>query len=127
MYPSFLHGPDSIMELPKPYIEFFVRWYYYDNSEETDIPDTIPVENIENYMVEHLNSALLWNAKGFASARNVDTGDNLDFKNDVEFYIVCQCVAKLWYVFAIKNGWIDPNVNKKEFIESCIPLQSIPF
>lgn len=126
-YPSFLHGPESIMGLPKPYIEFFVRWYYYDNSDDTEIPDTIPVESIEDYMVEHLNSALLWNAKGFASARNVDNGDNLDFKNDAEFHLVCHCVAKLWYVFAIKNGWIEPDVNKKDFKENCIPLQGIPF
>jgi hypothetical protein len=52
-YPDWLHGKaTSLMQLPKPYIEYFVRWYYYDNTDETQIPDTIPVENIEDYILD---------------------------------------------------------------------------
>lgn len=119
-YPSFLQGKaDSIMGMPKPYIEFFVRWYYYDNSEYTKIPDTIPVENIEEYMAEHLNSALLWEAKGFVCARTVSEGDNLDFKNDAEFCMVCHCIAKIWYRYAIEWKWITEDVTEDEFEEAC--------
>lgn len=118
-YPSWLHGPDSIMGLPKPYIEFFVRWYYYENTDKTEIPDTIPVENIEDYIVAHMNSAILWGAKGFVSARNVDKGDNLNFNNDGEFTLVCHCIAKLWYKNSIMRGWITKNITKIEFLNSC--------
>jgi hypothetical protein len=122
-YPKWLHGPNSIMGLSKPYIEFFVRWYYYDHSELTEIPDTIPVENIEDYIAEHLTSILLWEAKGFAIARNVSEGDNLDFKNDAEFCMVCHCVAKLWFKYAVNNGWIEEDISKDKFEECCNPLK----
>jgi hypothetical protein len=123
-YPEFLYGSDCIMSLPKSYLEYFVRWYYYDHSEDTEIPDTIPVENIEDYIAEHLTGAILWQAKGFASAINVSEGDNLDFKNDAEFHMVVHCVTKIWYKFALQNGWIEETITKEEFKEACLPLKT---
>ena len=56
-YPDWLHGnATSLMHLPKPYIEFFVRWYYYDHTDRRNIPDTIPVENIEEYIVKQMSA-----------------------------------------------------------------------
>jgi hypothetical protein len=123
-YPEYLYGNyKSLMDLPKPYIEYFVRWYYYDNSDETKIPDTIPVENIEEYIVEQMNAQNLWCAKGFAIARNVDEGDNLDFKNDAEFSMVVHFVAKLWFRTAIENDWIKEDISKEDFKKECHVLR----
>jgi hypothetical protein len=79
-YPEWLYGKaNSLMDLPKSYQEYFIRWYYYDNSDETTIPDTIPVENIEDYIVNQMNGQNLWCAKGFAIARNVDAAHGKRF------------------------------------------------
>jgi len=119
-YPDWLHcNYKSLMDLPKSYQEFFIRWYYYDHSDKTNIPDTIPVEKIEDYIVEHMNGQNLWCAKGFAIARNVDVGDNLDFKNDAEFLIVIHFVAKLWFKMAVENDWIKEDITKADFKQEC--------
>jgi hypothetical protein len=120
-YPEWLFGRDSLMALPKSYQEYFIRWYYYDNSDETQIPDTIPVENIEEYIVEHMNAQNLWCAKGFAVARNIDDahGNNIMFKSDSEFMCVVHFVAKLWFKTAIKNDWIKEDITKDEFEKEC--------
>lgn len=120
-YPEWLYGNyKSLMDLPKSYQEYFVRWYYYNNSDDSKIPDTIPVENIEDFIVEHMNGQNLWCAKGFAIARNVDKSeDNLDFKNDAEFHMVVHFVARLWFKMAIENDWIEKDITKEEFEEKC--------
>lgn len=124
-YPDYLNGNTTFMTLPKSYQEYFIRFYYYNNTEQTNIPDTIPVENIEDYLVHNCTGCVLWNARGFASARNVDAGDNLDFKNDCEFSIVIHYIAKLWYKAAIENKWINENISEKDFEEECIPLSAV--
>jgi hypothetical protein len=116
-YPEWLYGPDSFMKLPKAYQEYFVRWYYYENTDETNIPDTIPVENIENYIAERCEGVHLWCAKGFAAARNVDDGDNLDFKNDSEYCTVLGFCTKMIYKMAIENNWFNTDITEKEFNE----------
>ncbi len=120
-YPDWIHcNYKSLMDIPKPYLEYFVRWYYYDHSEDSAIPDTIPVENIEDYIVEHMNAQNLWCAKGFAIARNVDEEkDNLAFKNDSEFIMVIHFVAKLWFKAAIENDWISKDITKEDFKKEC--------
>jgi hypothetical protein len=120
-YPDWLHGnATSLMHLPKSYIEFFVRWYYYDHTDRRNIPDTIPVENIEEYIVKQMNGQNLWCAKGFAIARNVDEEkDNMAFKNDSEFLSVIYFVSKLWFKTAVKNDWIKEDITEEEFKEKC--------
>jgi hypothetical protein len=124
-YPAFFYTDKKIpfMSLPMAYQEFLVRWYYYNNTEETQIPDTIPIENIEEAIAEHLNPANMWSANGFAAARNVTNGDNLDFKNDSEFHGFCVYVAQVYYDFAVKNNWIKADISKKDFLESCQALK----
>lgn len=120
-YPDWLYSKEkSLMDLPKCYQEFFVRWYYYTNSDKPKIPDTIPVENIEDFIVEHMNGQLIWCAKGFAAARNVDEEkDNLAFTNDPEFHMVVHFVAKLWFKMAVENDWIKEDISKEEFKKEC--------
>lgn len=118
-YPSYLHGSHTFMTLPKSYQEYFIRWYYYDNTDEEDIPGTIPVEHIEDYITNHCNAQRLWCAKGFAIARNCDTGDNFDFVNDSEFLTVVHYVAELWYKMAVDHEWIKPDISKDEFEKEC--------
>ena len=121
-YPEWLYGNyKSLMDLPKEYQEYFIRWYYYDNTDETKIPDTIPVENIEDYIVERMNGQNLWCAKGFASARNVDEahGNNIRFKGDCEFIGVVYFVARLWFKTAVENDWIKEDITKEEFMKEC--------
>jgi hypothetical protein len=121
-YPSWLHFTDkTLMDLPEEYQEFFIRWYYYNNTDETKIPATVPVENIEDYIVEHLNEPLLWESKGFAIARDtVDVnGDNLSFLSDPRFAMIVHYVAKLWYKAEIENDWIKEDITKEEFQEQC--------
>ena len=124
-YPSFLY-PDtkiSFVSLPKPYQEFLVRWYYYDTSDDSTIPDTVPVEHIDDYVVQHMNPAQMWVAKGFACAKNVDESkDNLDFKNDFEFHICCIYVARLFWDYGIKNDWFKEDVSKADFLKGCYPF-----
>lgn len=114
---------ESLMQLPQPYQEFFVRWYYYDNSEKTKLPDTIPVENIEAYITDNMNGLHMFAAKGFAAARHVATGDNLDFKNDGEFNAVCHWVAKLYFIKGVSLGWFPEDVSKQEFMHVCYALR----
>ena len=120
-YPEWLYGNyKSLMDLPKSYQEYFVRWYYYDHSDDSQIPDTIPVENIEDYIVEQMNGQNLWCAKGFAIARNVDgEKDNMAFKNDSEFLGVVHFVAKLWFRTAVENDWIKEDITEEEFKKKC--------
>ena len=110
------------MTLPIAYQEYLVRWYYFDNTDETEIPSTIPIENIENYIPEHLTASHVWESKGFAAARNVDAGDNLDFKNDSEFYTFCIYIAQVFYDFGIANKWFKANISEKAFAKQCYPL-----
>lgn len=126
-YPDYLFPgvADGFMSVPKPYQEFLVRWYYYDTSDDTEIPPTVPVENIEEYVATRMNPPNVWVAKGFAIARNVDAGDNLDFKNDGEFHIFCIFVAKMYFKYAVLNNWMDANITKEDFIETCNALKGI--
>jgi hypothetical protein len=128
-YPEYFYEmTTTFMSLPKSYQEFLVRWYYYDHSEDSKIPDTVPVENIENYIVEHMNSSTIWCAKGFAAARNVDeNNDNLEFKNDGEFHIFCLYIAKLIFKNGVENNWFSENISKKEFLEQCYALKGIVY
>jgi hypothetical protein len=112
------------MTLPKPYQEFLVRWYYYDHTDETTIPDTVPVEHIEDHIVYRMTSANMWVSKGFASARNVNSNDNLDFKNDAEFNMFCHYVAKLYFRYGVNNKWFKEDISKKEFLEYCHAFNS---
>jgi hypothetical protein len=123
-YPAFFHTPKKIpfMTLSPAYQEYLVRFYYYDNTEETELPATIPIENIENYAAEHLTASHMWESKGFAAARNVDAGDNLDFKNDSEFNTFCIYIAQVFYDFGIANKWFKANISEKAFLKQCYPL-----
>lgn len=123
-YPDYFYTPKKIpfMSLPMAYQEYLVRWYYYNNTDETEIPDTIPIENIENYIPEHLSASHVWESKGFAAARNVDKGDNLDFKMDSEFNRFCIYLAQVCYDFGIANNWFNSDISKEEFQEQCYLL-----
>lgn len=123
-YPNWLHGPDSFMDLPKNYQEYFVRLYYYTNTDETEIPDTIPVEHIENYIAEYTDGLDLWMAKGFSAACNVDKGDNLDFKGDPEFNTVVHFWSKMFYKLGVDNNWFDATISQNDFEDKCRLLRS---
>ncbi len=116
-YPDWLYGYDSFMKMPKSYQEYFVRWYYYVNTDETKIPDTIPVEHIEDFIAENVMGVHLWCAKGFAAARNVDEGkgNNIHFQNDAQFLMVVHFCAKMIYKMGVENNWFKPNISEKKF------------
>jgi len=123
-YPSWIYSQiTSLMQLPKPYQEFFIRWYYYNHLDGPDIqyiPDTIPVEYIEDYIIKHMDGLLLFTAKGFVRARNVDKeNNNLDFNNDIEFYMVYHWVAKLYFTYGVENKLFTENISKEDFIKEC--------
>jgi hypothetical protein len=123
-YPDYFYGDTTtFMQLPMAYQEFLVRWYYYDNTDETELPDTVPIEHIEDYIVDRMNTANMWCAKGFAIAREVSEGDNLDFKNDAGFHTFVLYVARLYFKAGVKNKWFVETITKEDFIKECHALR----
>ncbi len=124
IYPKYLSGYHDIsfMFLPKSYQEYFIRLYYFVNTDDTKIPDTIPVENIENFIIDNLQSTHLFEAKGFSSAKDCESLKNNNyFYNDAQFYKVLIYVCRLWYQKAIESNWITKDCSKEEF-EGCCPF-----
>lgn len=122
IYPKYLadFSDVSFMRLPKSYQEYFIRAYYYVTSDNTHIPDTVPVEHIEDFIVEHMNAQQLWQAKGFAAARECDSQNtNHCFYGDARFFMILVYVCKLWYKKAVSVGWITPDCTKEEFESHC--------
>lgn len=122
-YPDYINlvKDDTIMALPKEYLEYFVRLYYYDNTDETIIPQTIPVENVEEYLIDRLTALNLFVAKGFATARSMpsEKSDNTLLMGDSGFHIMCHIMARVWYKHSVNQGNIEPNLSREEFNEEC--------
>lgn len=120
-YPEYLFPAPKMgwQYVDKAYQEFMVRMYYHDNTDETDIPATVPVEHVEDYFIERLSGPILWVAKGFATARNVDAGDNLDFRSDCQFHMFCLYCARLYFKKGIENNWFDENISEEDFCDHC--------
>lgn len=121
-YPKFLSdfSDVSFMNLPKAYQEFFIRMYYYVVDDRDSIPDTVPVEHIEAFIVKHVTEAHLWQAKGFAAAKLCTSNNsNRYFNGDATFCMILFYASKLWYTEAVDNKWIKPNCTKKQFEAVC--------